>query len=78
MASGRSRVALHVLEDRLLEALPHLLGWTAGPVEEGAGEELVGQVREPERVSQDNFPRNRCVARRVAAPRPTLARRQCP
>ncbi|WP_268241236.1 zinc ribbon domain-containing protein [Lentzea pudingi] len=37
---------LYVREDRLLEALPHLLGWTAGPVEEGAGEELVDHVRE--------------------------------
>ncbi|WP_329791893.1 recombinase family protein [Lentzea sp. DG1S-22] len=37
---------LYVREDHLLEALPHLLARTAGPVQEGAGEELVDQVRE--------------------------------
>ncbi len=37
---------LYVREDHLLEALPHLLARTAGPVQEGVGEELVDQVRE--------------------------------
>ncbi|SFR29094.1 Recombinase zinc beta ribbon domain-containing protein [Lentzea waywayandensis] len=37
---------LYVREDHLLEALSHLLARTAGPVEEGVGEELVDQVRE--------------------------------
>ncbi|GLY49897.1 hypothetical protein Lesp01_35530 [Lentzea sp. NBRC 102530] len=37
---------LYVREDHSLEALPHLLARTAGPVQEGVGEELVDQVRE--------------------------------
>ncbi|NGY65335.1 recombinase family protein [Lentzea sp. NEAU-D13] len=37
---------LYVREDHLLEALPHLLVRTAGPVQEGVGKELVDQVRE--------------------------------
>jgi hypothetical protein len=37
---------LYVREDRLLETLPHLLMRTAGPVDKGAGNELVDQVRE--------------------------------
>nr|WP_245822695.1 recombinase zinc beta ribbon domain-containing protein [Lentzea waywayandensis] len=37
---------LYVREDRLLEALPPLLGRTSGPVEVGVGEDLVDQVRE--------------------------------
>ncbi|WP_245816039.1 hypothetical protein [Lentzea albidocapillata] len=37
---------VYVREDRLLEALPHLLGRTAGRMEVDVGEELVDQVRE--------------------------------
>ncbi|MFD4668471.1 recombinase family protein [Lentzea sp. NPDC058450] len=37
---------LYVREDHLLRALPYLLERAAGPVEEGAGEELADHVRE--------------------------------